>query len=498
MAKLSPLLREKLKRDPPQLISCVVEVRRDRLEYVLSELGAMELEPMRELISQPVPEGNFYIPVAIPAERIVEVSEIEGVVIVHKSLPVAIGGLTAADVPFFQTIVDELIGELRIPAVEIPYQAMSEVLPNPMSALKALGSLAVPFTGFNPLTNVRIFPTSVTASIIKDVTTRDGAGVTVAVIDTGSPMICPQWVGKWGVLEEYTVVPEHPTDTQGHGSWCMNCVCGSSIPSRYGTITGMAPAVEKSIHVKALNTFPGMGMTEGILKAIEIAVKRGSKVISMSLGGPAQGDSIEGDIQCKIINELTDRGIFFAIASGNSGSNLFTIGSPGVALKCISCASASMIDNFNPAYWSSRGGGSKWDGDHQEEWKTLLARYGDELIKPDVSCLGGGRAEKGAAPDEIIWSGASGWFTSFYDGIPGFECGMKGTSMSTPHVAGLIACLLSDGVVEKVDDVKRALRETAPDYIVPDPINEIDSEYIERYGKSIATGWGLFKLSRFK
>ena len=43
------------------------------------------------------------------------------------------------------------------------------------------------------------------------------------------------------------------------------------------------------------------------------------------------------------------------------------------------------------------------------------------------------------------------------------------------------------------------LRDTANDYIIPDPHNEDkDMKYIEEHGKSIATGWGLFKLSRFK
>jgi len=75
---------------------------------------------------------------------------------------------------------------------------------------------------------------------------------------------------------------------------------------------------------------------------------------------------------------------------------------------------------------------------------------------------------------------------------------MHGSSQATPTVAGLVACLLSDGVIDNVDDVKRVLRETAEDYIIPDPINEVDKRYINAFGKSIATGWGLFKLSRFK
>jgi subtilisin family serine protease len=499
MARLSPLLREKLKTDPPGVpVSCVVEVRPERLDHVLAELEAMGLRPQRGMVSQPVPGGSFFVPVAIPAELVAEVSGMEGVAAVHKSLPRAGGGLTAAPLPAFHTVPDELLGELRIPEVEVPARAALEVLPGPASLLRALGSLAHPLAGLNPVSDVRIIPTGVTVQIIRDRPTAEGAGVTVAVLDTGSPALTPQFAAKLGSLEEFTVVPEPPQDGMGHGSWCHNAACGGEFPSRYGTVEGVAPAVARSVHVKCLNTFPGTGTSEGILKAIEMAVARGAQVISMSLGGPAQGDPVAGDVECRVVNELSERGVIFAVAAGNSGPDPWTAGSPGAALKCVSCASASVTDGFRPAWWSSRGPGSDWDGQHRGEFEALLARYGDELLKPDVSCLGGGRDREDASPDEVVWSGATGWFTPYYDGIPGAECGMHGTSQSTPHVAGLLACLLSDGVISGADDAKRALRETAEGNVFPDPLNEADREWIGRYGKSAAVGWGLIRLSRFK
>jgi len=495
--RLSPLLREKLRVDP-KLVKCVIEVRRDKLDYVLSELRAIGIRIDRRLISQPIPEGNYYIPAYIPADKIEEVSRIEGVVYISKSMPRAIGGCTLQDIPFFAKIRDELLGDVRIPDIEIPMIAALEAVPNPISIVKATGSLLTPLTGLNPITNVRIYPTSVTAKILKDMKTKDGAGVTVAVLDTGSPFGVPQFFAKSASLEQYTVIPEPPDDWQGHGSWCHNCVCGGYAPSPYGPMVGMAPAVQKSIHVKCLNTFPGCGSSEGILKSIEIAVKRGAQVISMSLGGPAQGNSIDEDPEAKVVNELAKKGVLFAIACGNSGPNIFTSGSPGCAIKAITVGSVSIMDNFKPTWWSSRLQ-SDWYGEHQDVFDRDLARYGDELIKPDCTATGGGRALKGAKPDEVIWSGAKGWFEGFYDGIKDATCGMHGTSQATPHVAGLLACLLSDEIITDVDDVKKHLKDTADEYIILDPYNEeIDKEFVESYGKSVATGWGLFKLSRFK
>jgi len=393
---------------------------------VLSQLEEMGLRPVRELVSRIL--DYAFIPSPIPPELLEQVTRIEGVRMVHKSMPRAAGGMTTRPprVPLFATVFDELLGEVGVPGIVTPPEAVPEILPGPASLLKALGNLAYPFAGVNPLVNIRVFTTSDTFGIVKDRPTRDGEGVRVAVLDTGSPAHTPEHLGNLSKLEEHTVIPEPPQDGHSHGSWCHNAVCGAYGLSPYGPLVGGAPAVERSIHVKCLNTFPGTGSTEGVLKAIEIAVNRGARLLSMSLGGPAQGDSVEGDVECRIVNELSERGVIFAIAAGNSGHDPWTVGAPGVALKSVCCASASVMDDFAPAHWSSRGPGSEWDGEHQGEWRSLLARHGGELIKPDCSCLGGGRAVSGSQPDEIIWSGASGWFEGFYDGIKDLTGGMHG------------------------------------------------------------------------
>lgn len=496
--KLSPLLREKLKMDPPELIKCVIEVTPQRVDYVLEQLGEMGISINRNLISQPVPGGSFYIPAVIPANLLDEVQRIPGVVSISKSMIRAAGGAVTAPIPNpFAKIKDELLGEVSIPAIEVPTMAILSAPPNPADIPKALGTLLSRLTGFNPATNIWAFTTERAYQIMKDVPSKnEGAGVKVAVLDTGSNRFTFQALGD--AIEEYTVIPEPPQDMMGHGSHCSNTVYGRYWTTIYGPVIGGAPFAQK-MHVKCLNTFPGTGTTEGILKAIEIAVKNGARVLSMSLGGPAQGNGIE-DPEAKVVNELAKRGIIFVIAAGNSGSDPYTVGSPGCALKALTVGSASIMDNFQPAWWSSRGPGSDWDKEHVTDFRALVAQYGDEVIKPDCTGLGGGRASQDAQPDEVQCSLATGWFEGFYDGIKGDQaCLMHGTSQATPTVAGLVACLLSDGVIDNVDDIKRALRETATDYIIPDPINtELDREIIDTYGKSIATGWGLFKLSRFK
>lgn len=505
MTKFSPLLKELLKLANPgeELVHLVIEADAKKADYVLSQLGEAGFKVDRSKISTIL--GKSYIPAIVPAKLVPEIAKIEGVKMVHKSMPRAMGGMTTAKIPFFSSVMDELMGEVRIPAVEVPAAAFMEAFPNPITPLKAVGNLAVPFTGVNPMVNVKIFPTSETFKILKgDVKTKDGEGVTVAVLDSGSPRFTTQFLSPFKAMSlvEHTVIPELPCDGMGHGSWCHNAVCGDPAPSPYGTLVGGAPKVAKSVHIKALNTFPGTGTTEGILKAIEIAVNevgpRG--VISMSLGGPSQGPSVgpDADLECKIINDLSKLEYIFVVAAGNSGSDFFTCGAPGCADRAVTVGSVSILDKRLPAWWSSRLQ-SDWYGKHKKEFTHDLARYGDKLIKPDTVSLGGGRASKEleGEMDEVIWSGATGWCEGFYDGLKEGTAGMHGTSQATPAVAGLIACLLSDGIVKNDLDVKKYLRETAGGNIIPDPINEEDAGHIAKYGKSGVTGWGLMTLKRY-
>ncbi|RKY54324.1 MAG: hypothetical protein DRP92_01340 [Candidatus Neomarinimicrobiota bacterium] len=440
MAKLSPLLREKLDVDPVP-VRCVIEVSPGRLDYVLSQLDEMGIKVDKSLISQPVPGGSFYIPAVIPSDKLVEVSEIPGVVSVSKSLVRAVGFLLGLKkiTDQFKVFEDELLGEVKISAVEIPRGAFIQNLPlSPHSLVRKIGSIPGILTGINPTSNVRVFPTGITAKILKDVGTYDGVGQTVAILDTGSPALTHQFISKTTSLEQYSVLPEPPEDFQGHGSWCHNCVCGPEGYSPYGKLMGMAPAVEKSIHVKVLST-AGSGATEGILKGIELAVKRGAKVISMSLGGPAEG-GVEDDVECKVIDKLANNGIIFVIAAGNSGPETFTAGAPGCALKALTVGSVSIMDSFKPAWWSSRLQ-SEWYGNHPDEFEKDLDKYGDLLIKPDCTATGGGRAYKESKPDEVIWSGEFGWFEGFYDGIKDATGGMHG-------------CIRADAVIPTFEEPK--------------------------------------------
>jgi subtilisin family serine protease len=104
-----------------------------------------------------------------------------------------------------------------------------------------------------------------------------GAGVTVAVLDTGIDASHPAFAGVNLVQRNFT--DEGPGDEHGHGTHCAGTIFGRDVN---GLRIGVARGVSRAIIGKVLGE--GGGSTESIASAITWAVEEGANVISMSLG----------------------------------------------------------------------------------------------------------------------------------------------------------------------------------------------------------------------
>jgi len=460
-SKLNPWLEEKLKgvRLNPGKIKVILEVDPEHFNEALATLRAMNI-PIRST------SFNTFIAVEVPEDVLWELERLPFVKQIHYDMPVYIKSIQLPALlpipPTKLTFTDPLLGEIRISEVEIPG------IPPPVPVVPY--GLPVPTPKKN---DVEIIPNSETKKIIVDVsTTLTGRGVKVAVIDTGATPFHPQLTLRF--VELYTVAPEPPFDMMGHGQWCTTEIGGNPFITRFGRVEGIAPEA-KLIHVKALWTPLGVGSESQILKAMEIAMQRGAKVVSMSLGGELQG-RVDDDPECKVIRMMKEKGIIVVVAGGNEGTNgMWTIDSPGACPDALTVGAYSVLFD-EVADFSSRGWNGKWYKDHPSDWSEDHAKYGDLIEKPDVIAPGGGHVNK--TPTEVIYSGVTGWFDGYYDLVAdGFE-GMRGTSMATPHVAGLVA-LLAEAVPNiTVDDIKNVMRR------------QKEKDYIE--------GWGMIKLSLFR
>ena len=254
-----------------------------------------------------------------------------------------------------------------------------------------------------------------------------------------------------------------------HNSWCTACAFGKPAWTRFGYFNPVANA-PKCLHVKV---FTGMGGCSGfqIMKAMEIAAKKGAKVVSMSLGG-ALTESIENDPECKLLDQLTKQyGTRFIVAAGNDGPTGWTIGSPGAALEALTVAAFDW-KTLGVSSYSSRGPQGQYYKDRKDIFEEHYAKYGDKFIKPDVGGIGGDRNTQ-------VVSACSFWYDGVYDMFPDGWDLMIGTSMATPHVAGLTALLVDRGLVDGVDSIKERMKAIGGQ-------------------KGIDRGWGLMKYSYFK
>jgi len=109
------------------------------------------------------------------------------------------------------------------------------------------------------------------------------------------------------------------------------------------------------------------------------------------------------------------------------------------------------------ADFSSRGPSGSWYKEHPEDWERDRRKYGENLLKPDCVAPGGGPVGN-RKPVDLLYSGTTGWFDGFYDFLlDGYE-GMRGTSMATPHAAGLIALAVDRGLVKNANEIKQKFK----------------------------------------
>ena len=111
-----------------------------------------------------------------------------------------------------------------------------------------------------------------------DSSSRTGAGVVVSILDTGIDSAHPAFAGVELVEEDFS--GSGTGDRQGHGTHCAGTVFGRDVEN---TRIGVAPGVTKALIGKVLGD-DGSGDSDMIFRGIQWAVQQGAQVISMSLG----------------------------------------------------------------------------------------------------------------------------------------------------------------------------------------------------------------------
>jgi subtilisin family serine protease len=153
-----------------------------------------------------------------------------------------------------------------------------------------------------------------------------GAGVTVAVIDSGVNPYVSDLSGSVTTGPDYTGVSTSPSSAEWgvHGTWMASLIAGHGHAGGFSGIIGMAPAA-RILSIRAIpdRADPHYGKYEreretviqqSLADGIRYAVTHGAKVISMSIGYSSPSGTVRAKLQ-----DAYDHGVVVIASAGNSG-----------------------------------------------------------------------------------------------------------------------------------------------------------------------------------
>ena len=296
----------------------------------------------------------------------------------------------------------------------------------------------------------------------------DGAGIGVAVIDSGitnwhndltytgsDSLVQVQGNQRVAAFLDFVNGGTQPYDDFGHGTHVSGIVAGNGHDSG-GSRAGIAPAA----HIVSLRVLDGLGhgVISDVIAAIEYSIANRAayniRVINLSVGS-AVTSSYNVDPLTLAAKRAVEAGIVVVTAAGNAGRNAAgqpqygAITSPGNAPWVLTVGASShagtlsRLDDTHAGY-SSRGPTAR-----------------DFAAKPDLLAPGTGVVSLSSANSTLYATKT----TSLLDGlVPAATkpyLSLSGTSMATPVVAGTVALMLQANPHLTPNLVKAILQYTA-------------------------------------
>jgi subtilisin family serine protease len=246
-----------------------------------------------------------------------------------------------------------------------------------------------------------------------------GEGIVVSVLDTGIDASHPAFAGVELVQQDFT--GEGNGDQHGHGTHCAGTIFGREVE---GTRIGVATGVSKALIGKVLGAEGGS--SDQILKAIQWAIDGGATVISMSLGMDFPG------LVAQLLEEDFPADLATSIALEGYRSNVMLF----ERLASLVRAQATFAQ---PALLVAAAGNES----RRSENPDFVINVAPPAVAEgmlSVAAVGDGPDGLTVAPFSNVGAMVSGPGV----GIPSARRGggltsMSGTSMATPHVAGVAA-----------------------------------------------------------
>jgi subtilisin len=227
----------------------------------------------------------------------------------------------------------------------------------------------------------------------------DGTGVKIGVVDTGVDLTHPDLAANIGGGFNALIESAGANDDNGHGTHVAGTVAGAGANNVYGV------APKARIYAAKVLSAHGYGELAGIVSGVNWAIGQRVNVINMSLGNGNEAAALKQAVQY-----AHDAGIAVVCAAGNSAGPVdYPAAYPGAIAVSASDSGDALTSSSN------RG--------------------------PEIAFI---------APGANIYSACMG----------GAYCEMSGTSMSSPHAAGLAALAYQAGAAN-ADEALKMLKAAA-------------------------------------
>jgi serine protease len=273
-----------------------------------------------------------------------------------------------------------------------------------------------------------------------------GSGVTVAVVDSG---VNPFGFDSFGRFSVNRILPGHNAiwrlpggiDFNGHGTHVAGTI-GQETNNTEG-VAGIAYHA-KILPVKVMS-FLGFGLDSWIIRGIRWAADNGADIINLSIGGGGHSKALED-----AVDYAYEKGVTLVAASGNDGTD--EVDYPAAFENCI-------------AVGAIRYDKEKTDYSNYGEDLDLVAPGGDLTVDQNGDDNGDGIYQ------ETFRFLGIGWDYRYF----------TGTSMASPHVAGVAALIKSLHPEYGPDEIRQVLQDTAEDLGNPG--------WDERYGYGLVDAY---------
>lgn len=261
-----------------------------------------------------------------------------------------------------------------------------------------------------------------------------GAGVDVAVIDSGIDINHPDLRDNYRGGKDFVRNDDVPEDEYGHGTHVAGVIAAEG---NSGGVIGVAP--KANIWALKVLDNTGAGWYSDIIDALGWAVAKGMKVVNISHGGTYPSRALR-----RATEKAYSAGVLLVASAGNEGSSRIIY--PARYDNVIAVSAVNLDDNL-----------------------ASFSNFGDKI-------------ELGA-PGVLIPSTMPTYRVTLnqqpFSALRNYTL-LSGTSMAAPHVTGTAALIIASGITSNVN-VRKKLRTTAEDLGAP--------------GKDTQFGYGLINAA---